>query len=402
MMSTIYENAHLTLMASRSTSVHDGFLKGRATSHLGVFCGSVQTDGGRKPIFLFDEASRSRSLDDVLEREPLTKRGWAFQERILSRRSVLFGGKQMYWSCRKHERAENEDWMVSWGGSRSSSWTQIVQDYTPCRLTKSTDRLPALSGLAAIHLAKHYGNSPPQNHYFAGHWREDILETLLWHPPMTSRGAMQAFGYQAPSWSWVSCDGPIHWEDPSATSEPVAALLDVQVKIDGHNPFGQVKDGSLDIEAPIILLEHGVLTFDALSNAHSGPSRRTSRYPNPLIENEDRTRIYRLRHEDLKALFPLHTQRLGEIHDQNMTQSNPEYSEPDCLLAFDTPETCQDNIYLLPIFRDEAIGNESYRLSGLILRESREKAATCQRVGIFTRLPDFLPLDAERVVIRII
>ncbi|GIZ38690.1 hypothetical protein CKM354_000209700 [Cercospora kikuchii] len=403
MMSTIYENAYLTLMASRSTSVHDGFLKGRTTCHLGVFCGSVQTDGSRKPIFLFDEASRSRSLDNILESEPLTKRGWAFQERILSRRSVIFGSKQMYWNCRKHERAENEDWMVSWGGSRSSSWTQIVQDYTPCRLTKPSDRLPALSGLAAIYLAKHYGNSPPRNHYFAGHWRETILETLLWHPPMTAGGAMQAFGYQAPSWSWVSCDGPIHWEDQSATSEPVAALLDVNVTIDGHNPFGQVKAGSLDILAPFIMLEHGILTLDALANAHSNPSRRNSRYPNPLIDNEDQTRIYRLRQDDLKILFPVHTQRLEDIYDQTKTQLNPEYSDSDCLFAFDKLEnTCRDNLCLLPVFREEAIGNESYRLSGLILCESRDKAAIYQRVGIFRRLPDFLPLDVERVVVRIV
>ena len=60
------------------------------------------------------------------------------------------------------------------GLSHFDFWVQIIQNYTSRHLSKSTDALPALSGLASeFHQAT--GDT-----YLAGLWKSNIVEALSW------------------------------------------------------------------------------------------------------------------------------------------------------------------------------------------------------------------------------
>ena len=130
---------------------------------------------------------------------PLRWRAWVLQERELSRRSIHFGAEQLLWECRGAEShcaiavAYEEQGIVSSIQSkfmRSLSdqiemnslvtamkhrWFLLAEDYSVRQLTKETDRLPALSGIAQSY-QQYFG---PEAVYMAGTWTTHLLESLL-------------------------------------------------------------------------------------------------------------------------------------------------------------------------------------------------------------------------------
>ena len=68
-----------------------------------------------------------------------------------------------------HAVKESLDQLEYWTPRRISNyWFTIVQDYSMRGLTKSVDKLPALSGLARV-----FGDAL-KNDYLAGLWRGDL------------------------------------------------------------------------------------------------------------------------------------------------------------------------------------------------------------------------------------
>jgi len=157
-------------------------------------------------------------------------RGWVFQERTLSRRLLLFGKTQMLWACEELQAAETwpcgktsknfidqfESFEVERARFRALldqsrgvatdnyTWMAFIQDYTRAKLTRMTDKLAALQGLAT-----QVENLTGQQ-YCAGFWLNNNLATsLLWaavKPPFPSPPE-----YRAPSWSWASIDGAVNF-----------------------------------------------------------------------------------------------------------------------------------------------------------------------------------------------
>ena len=91
-----------------------------------------------------------------------------------------------------------------------NKWLQAVEEYSARALSCQTNRLPALSGLAA-------GPSVllDQDEYWAGIWRGDLARSLVWTPDITPYRRSycwperQPHLAKIPSWSWASYDGPI-------------------------------------------------------------------------------------------------------------------------------------------------------------------------------------------------
>lgn len=119
-------------------------------------------------------------------------------------------------------------------------WYQVLWTYGPRKLTKPSDKLPALSGLARIFSER------LDDEYLAGLWKKDLLEGLLWQ----GLSCRRVKPYRAPSWSWASMDG-IVGDSTSEKFEPVARVLDQHIELSGQNPFGEVKSGWLKIQAPL-------------------------------------------------------------------------------------------------------------------------------------------------------
>jgi Heterokaryon incompatibility protein (HET) len=211
---------------------------------------------------------------DMLFHSPLQTRGWAFQERLLSPRIVYFAHDQIYWECCDHcaselypdkdifqihdihngrRRPVKENFAnVRPDGDLNLSldtWNELIEAYSRRDFTHSSDKLIALSGIAAQMTPA----LKPED-YLAGIWRQSLPESLLWR---ALPHAFPAPEYRAPSWSWASIDGPIARESFPVTHIVAEVLASKITGIAG--PFGPITSGSLLMKG--FFCEEGSIIF---------------------------------------------------------------------------------------------------------------------------------------------
>jgi hypothetical protein len=191
--------------------------------------------------------ARSQYIGEIYRREvkqsPWYRRGWVFQERTLSPRLLIFGKTQMLWACQKLHAAEtwpcgatSEDYIDRFESfevhkSRlrtlldkdqiispwDTTWYIFIFSYTRSHLTRMSDRLIALQGLAS-QIA-----SVTDRQYCAGLWIDKTLPlSLLWNAyrPNTQRSEE----YRAPTWSWASIDGSIGFKQIAQQLQTTARI----------------------------------------------------------------------------------------------------------------------------------------------------------------------------------
>ncbi|PQE28622.1 heterokaryon incompatibility protein [Rutstroemia sp. NJR-2017a BBW] len=225
---------------------------------------------------------------------PLLDRGWVVQERIMSRRNIHFGSQQLYWECPQHDACEiyteglPGDFYPLWGellnfkhqiepidvnldvipgnsfqhwqaNKMLNLWARTVCTFSECQLTRSEDKLPALSGIAKA-IQPFLANGD----YFAGLWGEDIIPNLLWFVEIPDSGftgpPRRPQAYRAPSWSWASIEvGRVVMGSRSNADYgdernpmPEVQILDIRVEALTSDPTGQVKSGSLQLFGPLM------------------------------------------------------------------------------------------------------------------------------------------------------
>lgn len=225
-MKEYYKNSIITISALDSADSGDGILNKRQERP------SVSLSS-RGDLFIRKAAMPHK---EVFGLAPLNNRGWALQERLLSTRIVHYSGEEMFWECLTCACREGSSFIhakpllpgyvvisegvdfkriVTWLntfskdklkskasfrqqtpgnskdiGSRNvtendvrvwlphqtdsdSIWWRIISQYAGRALTKQTDRLPAIAGLASLF------HEALQHEYLAGIWRE-YLDDLLW------------------------------------------------------------------------------------------------------------------------------------------------------------------------------------------------------------------------------
>jgi hypothetical protein len=243
-MSHIYANAILTIAAAAAKDDTQGFLHGR--DHIGT---AIAFSGENLAIKIREDIHHNRATTG-----PLVQRAWVFQERLLSRRILFYEEHEMVWECRMARmcecssdldhstyRVKMNDMLfdepdystVSLLGAykftqtnRANSetyrwWRGVVTpQYSRLQLTKPTDRLPALSGLAAAVQQK------TQDKYLAGLWLSDLTRGLLWKPSTIARFPDV---YLAPSWSWASVHGHITYRK-MGPSEVSFEVIDTRIE----------------------------------------------------------------------------------------------------------------------------------------------------------------------------
>ena len=317
-MGDIYENAELTICASSASSVYDGFLAPRAP--VAVYCGSVSEAEGsveRCSLYLGQSIFSWLLLRQVLESEPLHSRGWALQERLLSRRKIFFAQRQIIFQCRRAMLSEfgksikndlmdavmderepkspiHEDWKAH------GAWKGLVENYSACGLTRLSDRLPALSGLAEDH-AK---TASCSQMYIAGHWLASLPLSLLWD---TVSGGSRDGLFHAPSWSWASVRGEVKFDRfaPGDLYKTLARIVDYGAELQGTNTYGGVSKAWLDISVPILKtrlfeheMDHGYIdTEDWHADVQRGTDRR-ARLADKTLAHSFRGRL------DDKSMLP--------------------------------------------------------------------------------------------------
>lgn len=179
---------------------------------------------------------------------PLSSRGWVAQERMLAPRVLHYQEDEMIWECargwymegrqtgkdngykgrfeceEKHHLDTGSDSNLSplvpyaWQGTLAKeplkkpvhsyltmdplqlekTWFNFLEDYSLRSLSYSSDKLPAIAGVAEI-----FGEKAILGQYLAGLWTHDIGRHLAWEGPF-----IRTSGYRAPSWSWAAYDGP--------------------------------------------------------------------------------------------------------------------------------------------------------------------------------------------------
>ncbi|KAK0712918.1 heterokaryon incompatibility protein-domain-containing protein [Lasiosphaeria miniovina] len=241
-MAAVYSHAHFTVSASGSADGRGGCRVVDDVRSFGPVDLLCRVDGeGAVAEKTFRLWSRDTfPVGQVLSSDPLTARGWCLQERELSPRVVHFSKDTVRWECRGLRASLEFPWgdaasfdvgRLLDGGSAARptalgmpindstplddatrqrlAWFELVDRYTSRALTHQVDILPAFSGIART-----IANSTADE-YCAGLWRSYFAHCLLWASNWhVGRGLAQHSRpptYLAPTWSWASVKGPVHY-----------------------------------------------------------------------------------------------------------------------------------------------------------------------------------------------
>jgi hypothetical protein len=229
-MANVYKNSLLTIaVATDTNSEADVCFRPRSRLRvrpLGV--NSLWADGSTKYVF----ADRRITQDGSRPPSALDKRAWVLQEQLLSPRVLTYSNEELYWDCICLNASETfpnglpgfydadlklmdmrlfKEAVLT--GSADliksqrfyNSWKEIVEEYSSRQMTKETDKLAAILGLAK---EAAFGL---KDTFLLGLWKGHLHRDLLWwvkDPETASRPAT----FKAPSWSWASINAPISFE----------------------------------------------------------------------------------------------------------------------------------------------------------------------------------------------
>ncbi|RBR27043.1 uncharacterized protein FIESC28_00115 [Fusarium coffeatum] len=305
-MQQVYAGAYMSIAADNAAGSEQGFLKRPGRKYVPVTLNNEQS------VYAFQippaKASHARAWM-TFHNEPLTTRGWATQERLLPYRALHFGNDQMFFECNCHFLSEDGvevkgRWNSLYPGpkkkgfkdiarkSRVSTthqqWYLILEDFFHRDVTIVTDRLPAISGLAAL-FQKRLNEEMGNVEYVAGLWSNGLVEGLEWQS-LSSKAEKETFpdqkplpgeeGYIAPTWS------PASYIGVSAHGATMPGWVDI-AQITGYhttpktmqNPLGELIDGWVSIRGPMIKLHISDLPDE--DQAKLGTFRRNIRLCTP-------------------------------------------------------------------------------------------------------------------------
>jgi len=259
-MGDYYRLSWLTIAAGMSADGLKGCFAAR-DGPSGPYCAlDMHSQRDQRPITLYFTLDpigppiRGSNAEVPLDKSPLHKRGWTFQEVVLAPRYLSFEPTQVYFRCDKFVALETGRRLdVSYYYAPEGKyllerrmWMRIVSHYTSRDLTFETDKLPALSVLA--HEYQRMWNDT----YYAGMWKSSLCKDLMWF--LSSVGHTKPSTYRAPSWSWASVNGPISYQSPFSRGASCVDLRHAFVKPKGTDPMGEVIFGALILSAHVQIL----------------------------------------------------------------------------------------------------------------------------------------------------
>ena len=272
-MANVYSNTYLNIAATAGTDPHCGLFhtKRNLVPEDAIDAYTTWT-GDLLPgqYVLYGEDLFKSSVDNG----PLNQRAWVVQERALAPRVLHFAANHLFWECGCLAAMDNlpqglfagvhikehQSVMENWYKLRSNNispymyWSKLVNEYSSCHLTKSSDKLIAISALAQSvkTLLKAHGY---EDVYLAGLWKDDLENGLLW----STTGASSEGGIRVgptPSWSWASVHYTRIWypnDDEEERLLPLAKIIEVSTFPIGTE-FGPVSGGILRMQGPLCKL----------------------------------------------------------------------------------------------------------------------------------------------------
>lgn len=250
-MYDVYRNSFCNISATHACDNSEGLYRKRDPQHLWEDEIRLNTEGiptpfpqrsrlGAEPLLrrcgILDATSWARTIEDA----SVNVRAWVLQERLLAPRVLHFGRHQIAWECCHLEATESlpygtSDLQVQGGivlektslksslpreyGPRSlvpdsehlawqahECWKRIIERYSTTSITKESDRLIALAGIAQM-ISRQIGNKV---WYVAGLWEKWLASQLLWRVNSAYADGTYSFpqrrarNYIAPTFSWAS------------------------------------------------------------------------------------------------------------------------------------------------------------------------------------------------------
>ena len=227
-MGQYYQNAFVTIGAYVAADSGQGFLTERPAERHGF---------AHKPLFLATDDEKIKPDENTasgikapqpdvemsIDKSPLARRGWALQERALSRRMLYFCRDTLYWECDYFLGSEHSPGGIDGVGDSTyyrlgshmraralkkytadfvlgSQWSDLVYRFSELQFTNVKDKPMALQGIADRTLSMF------PTRYVAGYFVKGMLKNLCWHVPLLD-GRDKDDGEEAPvapSWSWLS------------------------------------------------------------------------------------------------------------------------------------------------------------------------------------------------------
>jgi hypothetical protein len=372
-MENIYRQATVTIIAASSSSAKSGFLKPAMDAELGFWQSLVplryplaSSLGGSKQQDVGEDDNSSTAkvtwgevlfMDDMevmdygVTKDPVTRRSWCLQERLVSPR-VLNYGRWPTWRCNKAFFSDGGFYIGSDPTINKSdefarllvtiskrntenqldhfvlnkllrAWYGVVADFTARNLSDPLDRLPAIEGIANIIS----GISGLQ--YIAGLWKNNLLHDLMWYAD-TREWLMRPSVWRAPTWSWASIDYTISYGHIDEYAIPVAEVLQCSVE---RAPNGiHLASGRLEIKGPMrkVTIEQLLKLFKSqdMKPAVAKKAKLVDFYRQMLEQMDDNRNeknfseeeVTESLHEEVTALATFeHSRRVIDAHVQNGT-----------------------------------------------------------------------------------
>ncbi len=378
-MGEIYKNSVITIAATNAEESTAGFLrKRRAEAH----CNLQVRKHERLAVYVRTRTEWYGFAEIV---GPLTRRGWVLQERLLPVRILHFGGQQMIWQCRKNSLAEgfcdtdsppeeqipgaiestlratfHTQILASFDaenelGPKSlestilgsspvdrgkvfptkkniyEEWYRLIGMYSKLKLTKHTDKLPAIAGIAR-QIQQRTGDI-----YLAGLWKSDLQRGLQWwcNPPSV---LVKPSTPQAPSWSWAALN--LLSDEPSAHISGAMSLSPKTYAPDDQGHGIELVNFSPNITAhgclgsalgSITLL--GFWTGAEYTLANAPPGRFSLSYPTPLVLKKQGSTICAAARLDVNEDIQIDSREIGCLQVGKFQQLGPKYPNADFISA---------------------------------------------------------------------
>lgn len=242
--------------------------------------------------------------DGLVEGGPVNARVWVFQERMLASRVIHFTRRLIFWECFTTEASEqlphrlyrpsytrgNKQDLVIHRNPQENAvsqskgftlWYNMAHKYASLGLTFHKDRPMAISALAR-RLAEKRGLRPQD--YHAGHWGPDFPLCLDWtsdHSKLDITESGHADGshqssceYMAPSWSWLSRNGPLNARQPSR-GMPTAEVICISASPKHGDHFEEIASGYIHLHSHLSRISwHGATQELEIRLSNSKTSRR--------------------------------------------------------------------------------------------------------------------------------
>jgi hypothetical protein len=259
----IYGNATITIAAAGGSTCHAGcFIQNNPnTAHILVKMSLRLPDCGTISLCVQNEYNPIY--------DPLNQRAWALQERLLSPRLLIYSVGKLSWQCQTkaaptgigsarlpdlffEETSIRLHQVWPWNTTPQNSistleilWIQISLDYSLRAITYAHDRLPALSGLARRF------QDITGDVYLAGLWKETLCLGLMWQATYVLQSRPST--YVAPTWSWLSIQGPITYANRPRTGKdrPLFEVLNAETVPEGSDTMGAVLSGNITLRGQV-------------------------------------------------------------------------------------------------------------------------------------------------------